>query len=140
MLPNKIDSKLYRHRNINIRNTNYQKQNIDIFRVYRNISFPTRYISHEKHKYAPICIPRDVQLAMRIFINRTPLPPLPVATARTKRNTRRVGIPLNLSSDIFPLSLSFMYSIFRTLASSCSYMHANTVYVAYFLPRIFARA
>lgn len=110
ILRNEIDSKLYRDRNINARNSNYQKQNVDISRVCGNIaSFPTRYISHEKHKYAPICIPRDMQLAMRIFINRMPLPPLSAMRTWMKRNTHGVGIPLNLIPDIFSLPLRLFY-------------------------------
>lgn len=38
-------------------------------RVCGNIvSFPTRYISHEKYKYAPICIPRDMQYSRYGFL------------------------------------------------------------------------
>jgi len=55
------------------------------------VSFPMQYISHEKHKYAPICTPWDIQFAMRIFINRTSLSPLPTATTWVKENTHRVG-------------------------------------------------
>lgn len=122
MLPNKIDSKLYRHRNINTGNTNYQKRNIDIFRVYRNISFPTRYISHEKHKYAPICIPRDVQLAMRIFINRRSL--LSLLRQRGRKETLAGLEYLWTWALIFSLSPSLscilFFALLLLLAHTCT--------------------
>lgn len=70
MLPNeRFRFRLYHDQNINARNTIYQKRNIDIFRICRNIvSFPMRYISHEKHKYAPMYIPRCIQLARYGFL------------------------------------------------------------------------
>lgn len=50
-----------------------------------------------------------MQLAMRIFINHMPLPPLFAARMWVKRNTHGVGIPLNLISDIFSLPLRLFY-------------------------------
>lgn len=118
------------------------------------VSFPTQYISHEKHKYAPICTPWDRQFAMRIFINRTSFFPLPTATTWVKGNTHKVGIPLNLISDIFHLLLHlFCIFLSRILSfvlllpiahihkycTSCifSSTHLSSYYMLHIFPYVF---